>query len=78
MVGHTLGASGAIETIAAFLCMNKGIIHPTINYDEPDEECDLFYVPNKYIEKNMEIFLKNSFGFGGSNVCLVGKKHRKE
>lgn len=73
MLGHTLGASGVLELLAAVLCMNNGIIHPTINY-EPDEECDLNYVPNTFIKKEVKTFLKNSFGFGGSNTCLVVRK----
>lgn len=74
MIGHVLGATGAIELIASILCMNQGIIHPTINY-EPDKECDLFYVPNILIKRNVDIFLKNSFAFGGSNACLVVRKY---
>lgn len=75
MIGHTLGACGVLEIIASILCMNKGIIHPTINY-ERDEECDLYYIPDNYIKQDVNIFLKNSFGFGGTNACLIIKKYK--
>ncbi|MFA5115797.1 MAG: beta-ketoacyl-ACP synthase II [Candidatus Omnitrophota bacterium] len=71
MIGHTIGAAGALEICAAILALEKGIIHPTINQDNPDPECDLNYVPNKAIKANPRIILKNSFGFGGKNAALV-------
>lgn len=71
MIGHTIAAAGAIETCAAILALEKGIIHPTINQEVPDPECDLNYVPNKAIRANPKIILKNSFGFGGKNAALV-------
>jgi len=74
MVGHLLGASGSIELAAALLCAEEGMIHPTINQEVPDPECDLDYTPNvarKYEWHNM---LLNSFGFGGQNACLIVKK----
>jgi len=74
MIGHLLGASGAAESVATVLTIDKGIIFPTINYSEPDPECDLDYVPNKPKEKNVRVALKNSFGFGGHNVSLIFKK----
>lgn len=74
MIGHIITASGAIETIASILIMNKGIIHPTINYETPDPECDLDYVPNVTRPAQVNVCLTNSFGLGGENCCLVLKK----
>jgi 3-oxoacyl-[acyl-carrier-protein] synthase II len=71
MIGHTIAAAGALEMCAALLALEKGVIHPTINQEVPDPECDLNYVPNKAIKANPKIFLKNSFGFGGKNAALV-------
>ncbi len=74
MIGHPLGAAGALEAIAIFKMMEEGIIHPTINIDNQDPECDLNYTPNKAVNKNINIALSNSFGFGGHNVSLAFKK----
>ncbi len=74
MVGHCIGAAGAIETIAAILGMSEDYIHPTINLDNPDPECDLDYVPNKGIHMPIRAFVKESMGFGGQNAVLVVKK----
>ena len=74
MIGHIITASGAIETIASILIMNKGIIHSTINYETPDPECDLDYVPNVARPAQVNVCLTNSFGLGGENCCLVLKK----
>jgi len=74
MTGHMLGATGAIEIIACMYAMKDGIIPPTINYETPDPDCDLNYVPNKSIESNVNITLSNSFGFGGHNSVLALKK----
>ncbi len=71
MIGHALGASGALETVAAVKTIETGIIHPTINYETPDPECDLDYVPNTARRADVRVVLKNSFGFGGQNACLV-------
>ena len=71
MIGHSITAAGAVETIAAILVMNKGIIHPTINYETPDPACDLDYVPNVARPAQVNVCLKNSFGLGGENCCLV-------
>ena len=71
MIGHCITAAGAIETIAAVLVINKGIIHPTINYETPDPDCDLDYVPNAARPVNVNVCLKNSFGLGGENCCLI-------
>lgn len=74
MTGHMLGAAGAIEAIASILTLRSGIIPPTINLLEPDEECDLNYTPNKAVNKPVELALSNSLGFGGHNVCLAFKR----
>ena len=76
MIGHTITAGGAIEAIASILIMNNGIIHPTINYETPDPDCDLDYVPNIAREAQVNICLTNSFGLGGENCCLVLKHPR--
>jgi 3-oxoacyl-[acyl-carrier-protein] synthase II len=77
MIGHLVTAAGAVEVIATVLMMNKGIIHPTINYETPDPECDLDYVPNVARQAEIEVCLKNSFGLGGENCCLVLKRLSK-
>ncbi|HOV46750.1 MAG: beta-ketoacyl-ACP synthase II [Spirochaetes bacterium] len=74
MIGHLLGAAGAVELINTILTVNAGIIPPTINLDNQDPECDLFYVPNKAIEKKVDYALSNSFGFGGQNASIIIKK----
>ncbi|MFH2069906.1 MAG: beta-ketoacyl-ACP synthase II [Elusimicrobiota bacterium] len=74
MTGHLLGAAGAIELAATVLCMNNGFIHPTINYETPDPECDLDYVPNKAREAQITCAISNSLGFGGHNAVIVVKK----
>lgn len=74
MVGHTLGASGAIESLACVKSIQTGTIHPTINQEVPDPECDLDYVPNVARKADVRVVLKNSFGFGGQNACLVFKR----
>jgi 3-oxoacyl-[acyl-carrier-protein] synthase II len=71
MIGHTLGASGGIELIVAALTIMQGVVHPTINYQNPDPGCDLDYVPNTAREMRVRRALSNSFGFGGHNCCLV-------
>ena len=76
MVGHLLGASGAIEAAVCVLAMQEGVIPPTINYEYPDPECDLDYVPNEARKADLEVTLTNSFGFGGHNSCLIFKKYR--
>ncbi len=74
MTGHCIGAAGAIESIASILGMNEGYVHPTINYENPDPECDLDYVPNVGIRMPVRAFIKNSMGFGGQNAVVVFKK----
>lgn len=77
MIGHLLGAAGAIESIASVLTINKGIVPPTINYETPDPECDLNYVPNKAIEKQIKTVMCDNSGFGGHNTALVFKKYEE-
>jgi 3-oxoacyl-[acyl-carrier-protein] synthase II len=71
MIGHLLGASGGVELIACALTVRDGVIHPTINYDTPDADCDLDYVPNTARVVSVQRAISNSFGFGGHNCCLV-------
>ena len=75
MTGHLLGAAGAVELIAVLLSMQNQVIHPTINYEYPDPECDLDYVPNQARNGKIDLALSNSFGFGGTNATLVVKRH---
>lgn len=75
MIGHTLGAAGAIEAAACCMSLQKNIILPTINYQTPDSECDVDCVPNRYREQELNIVLNNAYAFGGSNSCLVLKKY---
>jgi len=75
MTGHMLGASGAVEAVATILTIKNGIVPPTINYETPDPECDLDYVPNKALKMDVNYALSNSFGFGGHNASLVFKKY---
>lgn len=77
MIGHLLGATGAVELIAGIKCMEEGILHPTVNYEFPDPRCDLDYVPNKAREKEINVFISNSFGFGGHNATLAVRKFRE-
>ena len=74
MIGHLLGAAGAVEAIITIKSLQKSIIPPTINYETPDPDCDLNYVPNESIEKDINYALSNTFGFGGHNATLVFKK----
>ena len=71
MVGHALGGAGAIEAVACVKTITEGLIHPTINYQVPDPECDLDYVPNEARQVEVRTTLSNSFGLGGQNACLV-------
>jgi 3-oxoacyl-[acyl-carrier-protein] synthase II len=77
MIGHLLGAAGAVEAIATLLTINRGIIHPTINYENPDPACDLDYVPNQARRKDVRIAISNGFGFGGHNAVVVLKKYEE-
>ena len=74
MIGHSLGASGALEAITTILTINNSLITPTINYTTPDPQCDLNYVPNNSLNHSVTNALSNSFGFGGHNSTLaIGK-----
>ncbi len=75
MIGHLLGAAGGVETAFTAMCLENDFILPTINLNEPDPQCDLDYTPDTGIEKRMRYALNNSFGFGGTNTCLVLKKY---
>jgi 3-oxoacyl-[acyl-carrier-protein] synthase II len=74
MTGHLLGAAGGVEAAFTLMAMDKGIVPPTINYEEPDPECDLDYVPNTARDAKIEYALSNSFGFGGTNATLLFRK----
>ena len=74
MTGHTLGAAGGIEAVACCLTIQRNMIHPTINYEHPDPDCDLDYVPNRAREANVDVCLSNSLGFGGHNASLIFKR----
>jgi 3-oxoacyl-[acyl-carrier-protein] synthase II len=74
MIGHALGAAGAVEAVAAMMALVRGVVHPTINQQERDPDCDLNYVPNQAVEKRVNAVLSNSFGFGGHNATLIFKR----
>jgi 3-oxoacyl-[acyl-carrier-protein] synthase II len=74
--GHCLGGSGAIEAIISVLAVQRNVVPPTINYEVPDPECDLDYIPNESRETQVDVALSNNFGFGGHNACLVIKKFK--
>jgi 3-oxoacyl-[acyl-carrier-protein] synthase II len=74
MIGHLLGAAGAVEAVVSILSLRDQICPPTINYEEPDPECDLDYVPNVARKQAMNVALSNSFGFGGTNATLVFRR----
>ncbi len=76
MIGHLLGAAGGVETIFCIQALHTGVLPPTINLDNQDPECDLNYIPNQAIEKNIDYALNNSFGFGGTNCSLILKKYK--
>jgi len=76
MIGHLLGAAGAVEAIATLLTINRGIVHPTINYENPDPDCDLDYVPNHSRRMEVRTAISNGFGFGGHNAVVVLGKYR--
>jgi 3-oxoacyl-[acyl-carrier-protein] synthase II len=71
-IGHLLGAAGAVEAVAALIAIERGLLPPTVNYEQPDPECDLDYVPDGPREApGLELVISNSFGFGGQNACLA-------
>ena len=74
MTGHMFGAAGGVEAIATILSIENDIVHPTINYETPDEGLDLNYVPNEAQARTVNVAISNSFGFGGHNACLAFKK----
>lgn len=76
MVGHSIGAAGAIEAAACALSIENGLIPPTINYHTPDPDCDLDYVPNQARQAKVEVTLSNSFGFGNCNACVIFRKFK--
>ena len=75
-IGHCLGAAGSTEAVIALMAMDKGVIPPTINYEHPDENCDLDYVTEGAREANLETVMSNSFGFGGTNGVVIFKKYQ--
>jgi 3-oxoacyl-(acyl-carrier-protein) synthase len=74
MTGHLLGAAGAVEGVFSALSLHHGLIPPTINYDNPDPQCDLDYVPNVARKADLKFVLSNSFGFGGTNACVIMRR----
>ena len=77
MTGHALGAAGGIEAVFSVLTLTENLILPTINYENPDPDCDLDYVPNEPRNAEVEFVLSNSFGFGGTNACLIFKRYNE-
>lgn len=75
MTGHLLGAAGGVEAVVSVLALYRGIIPPTINLDNPDAGCDLDYVPNRAVEARFNVVMSNSFGFGGTNACIVFRRY---
>jgi 3-oxoacyl-[acyl-carrier-protein] synthase II len=69
--GHCLGASGAIEAVFTTLAVHRNTLPPTINYEQPDPDCDLDYIPNEAREADVKVGVSNSFGFGGHNACVL-------
>ncbi|MCX6022097.1 MAG: beta-ketoacyl-[acyl-carrier-protein] synthase II, partial [Chloroflexi bacterium] len=74
MIGHLLGAAGAVEAVATIKTLTSGMMHPTINHEVPDPACDLDYVPNVARARQVDVAMSNSFGFGGQNACLVMRR----
>jgi 3-oxoacyl-[acyl-carrier-protein] synthase II len=74
MIGHALGAAGALEAIFCILAIRDQVAPPTINHDNPDEGCNLDYVPNVAKKRKIDVALSNSFGFGGTNGTVIFKK----
>lgn len=74
VTGHLLGAAGGVEAVFSVLSIKNGVIPPTANLDNPDDGCDLFYVPNNAIKKDINVAMSNSFGFGGTNAVLIFKR----
>jgi 3-oxoacyl-[acyl-carrier-protein] synthase II len=76
MTGHLLGAAGGVEAIATAFAIHHGVLPPTMNYETPDPDCDLDYVPNRARKRDVEVALSNAFGFGGTNATLAFQKYR--
>jgi 3-oxoacyl-[acyl-carrier-protein] synthase II len=72
-----LGAAGGVEAVVSVLAMDRGVLPPTINLENPDPECDLDYIPNKARTAHVDVVMSNSFGFGGTNASLVFKRFKK-
>jgi 3-oxoacyl-[acyl-carrier-protein] synthase II len=77
MTGHLLGGAGGIETVFSALTIHNSVIPPTINLDNPDEACDLDYVPHTARKADVTVAMSNSFGFGGTNASLILKKYQE-
>lgn len=77
MTGHALGAAGGIEAVFSVLALKEKVLPPTINYEFPDPDCDLDYIPNEARQKEVKYVLSNSFGFGGTNACLIFKRYEE-
>lgn len=75
MLGHMIAAAGGVEAIICLMAMREGLIPPTVNYEEPDPDCDLDYVPNVARRSKVQYALSNSFGFGGQNICLALRRY---
>ncbi|MDB5311307.1 MAG: beta-ketoacyl-[acyl-carrier-protein] synthase family protein, partial [Gemmataceae bacterium] len=76
MLGHLIAAAGVAELVICVMALRKGVLPPTINYETPDPECDLDYIPNQAREKRVDHVLSNSFGFGGQNISLTVSRFR--
>lgn len=77
MIGHLLGAAGGVEAVITILALDRGLLPPTINLDNPDPECDLDYIPHTSRTVQADVAMSNSFGFGGTNACLIFRRFRK-
>ena len=77
MTGHLLGAAGGVEAVVSVLALDRGVLPPTINLENPDPECDLDFIPNTARKKQVDVAMSSSFGFGGTNACLVFRKYQK-
>ena len=75
MLGHLIAAAGVVELVISVVALRKGVVPPTINYENPDPECDLDYVPNAAREVRFRHVLSNSFGFGGQNIALIASRY---
>ena len=77
MIGHLLGAAGGVEAVISILALEQGVLPPTLNLENPDPECDLDYIPHTARKTQVDVVMSNSFGFGGTNACLVFRRFRK-